>query len=96
MARASELVAGISAAYNLSGDGSKQIIGGLFYRYNDAVIPMVGLEINHMRFTFSYDVTSSSLKAFNHSFGADEFNLLYKGDYNVFNGDRQQTLCPVF
>lgn len=96
MANASELVAGMSAAYNLSGDGSKQIIGGLFYRYNDAVIPMVGLEINHMRFTFSYDVTSSSLKTFNHSFGADEFNLLYKGDYNVFNGNREQTLCPVF
>jgi len=49
-----------------------------------------------MRFTFSYDVTSSSLKNYNHSFGADEFNLLYKGFYNTFNGDRQQTLCPVF
>jgi len=96
MATASELVAGMNAAYNLSGDGSKQIIAGLFYRYHDAVIPMIGLEINHMRFTFSYDVTSSSLKSFNRSYGADEFNLLYKGFYNTFNGDRQQTLCPVF
>jgi type IX secretion system PorP/SprF family membrane protein len=96
MASASELVAGMNAAYNLSGDGSRQIIGGLFYRYNDAVIPMIGLEINHMRFTFSYDVTTSSLKSFNRSYGADEFNLLYKGFYNTFNGDRQQTLCPVF
>ncbi|HEU5053273.1 MAG TPA: PorP/SprF family type IX secretion system membrane protein [Hanamia sp.] len=96
MASASEFMIGTSAAYNLSGDGSKQIIGGLFFRYNDAMIPMVGLEINHMRFTFSYDVTTSSLKAFNRSFGADEFNLLYKGYYNTFNGDRRQTLCPVF
>lgn len=96
MTNASELEVGMNAAYNLSGDGSKQIIGGLFYRYNDAVIPMIGLEINHMRFTFSYDVTTSSLKNFNHSYGADEFNLLYKGFYNTFNGDRQQTLCPVF
>ena len=96
MATSSELTAGMSAAYNLSGDGSKQIIGGLFYRYNDAIVPMVGLEINHMRFTFSYDVTSSSLKSFNNSFGADEFNLLYKGYYSTFNGNRQQTLCPVF
>ncbi|MEO6894000.1 MAG: type IX secretion system membrane protein PorP/SprF, partial [Ginsengibacter sp.] len=96
MANASELVAGMSAAYNLSGDGDKQIIGGLFYRYNDAVIPMVGLQINRMRFTFTYDVTSSSLKSYNNSFGADEFNLMYKGDYSTFNGDRQQTLCPVF
>lgn len=96
MAKASELVAGMNAAYNLSGDGAKQIIGGLFYRYGDAIIPTVGLQINNMRFTFSYDVTTSSLKYFNHSFGADEFNLLYKGYYNSFNGNRQQTLCPVF
>jgi hypothetical protein len=96
MASASELMAGMSAAYNLSGDGNKQIIGGLFYRYGDAVIPMVGLEINHVRFTFSYDVTTSSLKNYNNSFGADEFNVLYKGYYNTFAGDRQQTLCPVF
>jgi len=96
MAKASELIVGMNAAYNLSGDGDKQIIGGLFYRYGDAVIPTIGLEINHIRFTFSYDVTTSSLKNFNHSFGADEFNLLYKGYYNPFNGDRQQTLCPVF
>jgi type IX secretion system PorP/SprF family membrane protein len=95
-ASASELMAGMSAAYNLSGHGSKQIIGGLFYRYGDALIPMVGLEINHVRFTFSYDVTTSSLKNYNNSFGADEFNVMYKGFYNTFNGDRQQTLCPVF
>lgn len=96
MANSSELMAGISAAYNLSGDGSRQIIGGLFYRYTDAIIPVIGLEVNRMRFTFSYDVTGSSLKNYNHSFGADEFNLLYKGFYNTFNGDRRQTLCPVF
>lgn len=96
MAKASELVGGINAAYNLSGDGSKQIIGGLYYRYKDAIIPMIGLQINNIRLTFSYDVTASSLKNFNHSFGADEFNLLNKGFYDQFKGDRKQTLCPTF
>ena len=96
MAKSSELVGGLNAAYNLSGDGSKQIIGGLYYRYKDALIPMVGLEINNIRFTFSYDVTTSSLRNFNHSFGADEFNLLNKGFYSQFQGDRKQTLCPTF
>lgn len=95
-AKSSELVAGMNAAYNLSGDGSKQIIGGLFYRYGDAIIPTVGLQVNNVRFTFSYDVTSSSLKNFNHSLGAEEFNLLNNGFYNTFNGNRQQTLCPTF
>ena len=95
-AKSSELVAGLNAAYNLSGDGSKQIIGGLFYRYRDAVIPTVGLQINNVRFTFSYDVTSSALKNFNHSLGAQEFNLLNNGFYSQYNGNRQQSLCPTF
>ena len=96
MAGAIEFSLGMNAAYNLSGDGSKQIIGGLFYRYNDAVIPMVGLQISNIRFTFSYDVTTSSLKNYNHSMGAEEFNVMNKGFYNQFNGDKRQTLCPTF
>jgi type IX secretion system PorP/SprF family membrane protein len=95
-AKSSELVLGMNAAYNLSGDGAKQIIGGLYYRYGDAIIPMVGLEINNIRFSFSYDVTASSLKNFNNSFGASEFNILKKGYYNDFDGNRQQSLCPTF
>lgn len=96
MAGASEFMLGLSAAYDLSGDGSKQLIGGLFYRYNDAVIPMVGLQINNIRFTFSYDVTISTLRDFNNSLGAEEFNILNKGFYNQFNGDKKQAMCPVF
>jgi type IX secretion system PorP/SprF family membrane protein len=95
-AKSSELVLGLNGAYNLSGDGSKQLIGGLYYRYGDAVVPMVGLEINNIRFTFSYDVTTSSLKNYNHSLGASEFNLLKKGFYNEYFGDRKQSLCPTF
>ena len=95
-AKASELVLGLNGAYNLSEHGEKQIIAGLYYRYQDAVIPMIGLEINNIRFTFSYDVTTSSLKNFNHSQGATEFNVLKKGFYNDFSGDRRQSLCPTF
>lgn len=95
-ASASELVFGLNGAYDLSGGGDKQLVAGLYYRMGDAVVPMVGLEINNIRFTFSYDVTTSSLKNFNHSMGASEFNLLKKGFYNEYFGNRQQTLCPVF
>ena len=95
-AKASEFQLGLNAAYNLSEHGEKQIIAGLYYRYQDAVIPMIGLEINNIRFTFSYDVTISSLKNFNHSMGADEFNVLKKGFYNEFQGDRNQAECPTF
>ena len=95
-ARAIEFTLGMNAAYDLIGDGSKQIIGGLFYRYNDAVIPTVGLQISNVRFTFSYDVTTSSLKNYNHSMGAEEFNVMDKGFYPQFNNDKRQTLCPTF
>lgn len=95
-ARSSEFVLGLNAAYNLENKGSKQIIAGLYYRYGDAFIPMIGLEVNHMRFTFSYDVTTSSLSNFNNSYGASEFNILEKGFYSDYNGDRKQSLCPTF
>ncbi|MEP6615452.1 MAG: PorP/SprF family type IX secretion system membrane protein [Ginsengibacter sp.] len=95
-AKASELVFGLNGAYNLSGDGSKQLIGGLYYRWGDAVVPMVGFELNHVRFTFSYDVTVSSLHNFNNYRGASEFNVIKNGFYNEFNGNKRQTLCPSF
>ena len=95
-AASSELVLGLNGAYNLSGDGAKQLIGGLYYRLGDAVVPMAGFELNNLRFTFSYDVTTSSLKSFNGMQGALEFSLIKKGFYSQFVGDKKQTLCPSF
>ena len=94
--KASELVLGLNGAYNLSGDGEKQLIGGLYYRLGDAIVPMVGFELKNVRFTFSYDVTISSLHNFNGYRGASEFNILKKGFYNEYAGNRRETLCPSF
>lgn len=95
-AKSSELTLGLNLAYNLSGDGAKQLITGLYYRVGDAVIPMLGFELNHVRFTFSYDVTASPLHGFNSYRGASEFNVTQKGFYSDYNGDRRQSLCPSF
>lgn len=95
-ASASEFELGMNAAINLSEHGEKQFIAGLYYRGNDAIIPMAGFEVNNVRFTFSYDATTSGLKNFNHSAGALEFNVMMKGFYDEFNGNRKQVLCPVF
>lgn len=92
----SELVLGLNGAYNLTERGEMQFIAGLYYRYDDAFIPMAGFEINNIRFTFSYDVTTSSLRNFNRSRGAAEFNVLKKGFYSEYFGDWRQTLCPTF
>jgi type IX secretion system PorP/SprF family membrane protein len=93
-ANVTELVGGLLAHYNLSGDGMYQLIGGAYYRHKEAIIPMVGLGYNDITFTFSYDATMSSLKNFNQSRGAFEFSLIKQGILNP-NGNRV-TPCPTF
>lgn len=96
MAGSYEAVAGMNAQYNLSGDGDNQVIGGLYYRVGDAIIPMVGFVYKNLRLMFTYDVTVSSLNKYNGSRGAWEFSAIQNGFYDEFNGDRHQSLCPSF
>jgi len=93
-AKSHELMIGMNANYDLGGGGEKQLIAGLYYRSGDAFVPMVGFEISNIRFTFSYDVTTSGLKNYNNSQGAQEFNLMKKGFYS--NSSSRQVLCPSF
>ncbi|MER3499584.1 MAG: hypothetical protein C4308_13625 [Chitinophagaceae bacterium] len=94
MAKASEIVGGVNAHYNLSGDGEKQLIGGVYYRYKDAIIPMIGIGLKEYSFAFTYDVTMSTLKNYNSGRGAFEFSLVKEGFFSG-NTDRQ-SLCPRF
>jgi hypothetical protein len=95
-ARASELVLGANLNYNLSGDGVTQVLGGLYYRHNDAVIPMIGFQWNNFRMTFTYDITTSGLKNYNNSRGATEFSLVKHGFYSESNAAMRQSWCPQF
>lgn len=95
-ATASELVLGGNVQYNLSGDGETQLLGGIYMRPGDAVIPMIGFEWKNIRLVFSYDVTTSSLKQFNNTRGAFEFALLRNGFYDEYNGNQKQSWCPSF
>lgn len=93
-AKSTELVLGMNANYNLSEFGEKQLIAGVYYRLGDAVIPMLGFELNRIQFAFSYDVTLSNLRNFNGYRGASEFSIIKKGFYPD-NVDRL-SLCPKF
>lgn len=95
-AKAYEMVGGLNAHYNLSGDGEKILIAGAYYRYKDAIIPMVGLGINDITFTFTYDATTSSLKNFNNTRGAFEFSLIKQGVVDRYTGNRRESMCPSF
>ena len=95
-ARSSELVGGLNAQYNISGDGTYQLLGGLYYRHRESFIPLVGLGVKDYTLTFTYDATVSSLNKFNGSRGAFEFALVKQGLFSN-RGDRpQQTICPSF
>jgi type IX secretion system PorP/SprF family membrane protein len=95
-ADAHEFVAGLNVQYNLSGDGDQELIGGLYCRPGDAIIPMVGFVYKNIRLMFSYDVTTSSLKQYNNGNGAWEFAVIRPGYYSDYSGDVHQSLCPSF
>jgi type IX secretion system PorP/SprF family membrane protein len=95
-ADAKELVAGLNVQYNLSGDGDQQLIGGIYDRPGDAIIPMIGFIYKNIHLMFTYDVTTSALKQYNNGNGAWEFAVIMPGNYSDFNGDRHQSLCPSF
>jgi type IX secretion system PorP/SprF family membrane protein len=93
MGNAWETVLGMNANYNLSGDGSTQLIGGLYKRFNDATIPMIGFKVNGYTLTFSYDATSSALSADDQTQGAYEFSIIKSGLYGSATGKALK--CPV-
>lgn len=93
-AKAMQVAGGLLANFNLSEFGEKQLLGGVYYRHKDAVIPVAGLQVDNLKFTFSYDVTISSLNKFNNGRGALEFSLIKNGFYGT--GDYRQSLCPKF
>ncbi|MFH1320967.1 MAG: type IX secretion system membrane protein PorP/SprF [Bacteroidota bacterium] len=59
----------ILAMYN------NQIWVGVSYRVQDAVVPMIGVKWNNIKFGYSYDVSTSSLKGYNS--GSHEIMLGY-------------------
>jgi type IX secretion system PorP/SprF family membrane protein len=93
-AKSMEMVAGFNAHYDLSGNGDYQLIGGLYYRTGESIIPMIGLQWQDLQAVFSYDVTASSMKNYNQGRGALEFSLIKEGIFDSYNGDKRQSMCP--
>lgn len=93
-AKAYELVGGLNANYNLSGDGEIQLIAGAYYRLKDAIIPMIGFQWKDLSMNFTYDVTTSGIKNYNGTRGAIEFSLLKKGLFPTTQKNNRQSWCP--
>lgn len=71
------------------------ISGGLYYRYKDALIPIVKVKYQNMALGVSYDVNVSSLKTASLMQGGYEVTLFYSGNYTD-KGETRKTVCPKF
>ncbi len=77
--KASEITVGaaLSANFNQNPANPSSIYLGCWYRFNDAIVPYVGIEFSGLRIGASYDVNISNLKAATASRGGSEFSLIF-------------------
>lgn len=79
-AGAHETVLGGAVAFNLNNDETENptnFYAGSWMRFNDAIIPYLGLEWGDFRLGMTYDVNYSSLKVGSQSRGGIEVSLIY-------------------
>lgn len=72
------------------------IHGGLFVRWNDALIPVIKVDYSKFSFSFSYDVNISQLKPASMSRGGFELSLSYTGLIDRDRSTLNSILCPRF
>ncbi|HMU11655.1 MAG TPA: PorP/SprF family type IX secretion system membrane protein [Ferruginibacter sp.] len=78
--KASETTVGAALAVNLNpGEetANSSIYIGSWVRFNDAIVPYIGLEFGGLRIGASYDFNISSLKAATASRGGSEFSVIF-------------------
>ncbi|MBK9459020.1 MAG: type IX secretion system membrane protein PorP/SprF [Sphingobacteriales bacterium] len=67
---------------------------GLWYRYRDALAPLVGVEVNDYRILLSYDINISTLRTATQGRGGLELSLVHVGSFNKLN--KSSINCPRF
>jgi hypothetical protein len=71
--------------------------GGVFLRWNDALIPVIKVDYTGFSFAFSYDVNISKLKPASLSRGGFEFSVSYIGfSKKLDRATLNSVLCPRF
>ncbi|WP_336517028.1 PorP/SprF family type IX secretion system membrane protein [Pollutibacter soli] len=68
---------------------------GLFYRWNDALVPLVKFDYYNLSLGVSYDVNVSKLKTASQMKGGFELTLSYRNYLNIRSSSSRQQRCPV-
>ncbi len=82
----------VAAAIDPESENPSNIYIGSWYRFNDAIIPYLGLEFGGLRIGATYDINTSSLKAGSQSRGGMEISLIYVKQPAGYKG----IPCPKF
>ncbi|GAC1418008.1 MAG: hypothetical protein NVS1B13_15560 [Flavisolibacter sp.] len=72
------------------------IHGGLFLRWNDALIPVFKVDYSSFSFSLSYDINLSPLKSSSYGRGGFELGLSYIGFTKNNNSSLKAVNCPRF
>ena len=95
----SEIMLGSLLNWNVTNIGASPVFTlslGAFYRYNDAIIPVVKLKYLNMALGISYDVNVSTLKEASNMRGGYETTLFLTGLFSRNSGASQKMVCPRF
>jgi type IX secretion system PorP/SprF family membrane protein len=95
-AKAHNAMLGGAYSLNVNNDETNptNVYLGLWYRFNDAVIPYVGLEFGEFQLGVSYDVNTSSLKPASNVRGGSEISLIYIR--KAVDPNAKKLNCPKF
>ncbi|NSL88447.1 PorP/SprF family type IX secretion system membrane protein [Chitinophaga solisilvae] len=95
----SEYIGGALIGYGLMNEGlesTRAIYGGLFLRWNDAVIPTIKIDMERYEIAMSYDTNISKLRTASQTFGGFEISLVFKSFLNSRNSTLERLNCPRF
>jgi hypothetical protein len=68
---------------------------GSFYRWNDAIVPVVKLDYYNLSAGLTYDVNVSKLRSTSNARGGFELTLSYKSFLNIKNSSIEKVRCLV-
>ena len=72
-----ELLVGGAFSYYLGTENGLELYAGLWSRVKETIIPYVGLEWNHIRAGFTYDIAAGTTLASSRFYQSSEFSLIY-------------------
>lgn len=87
---------GISVYSDYNSQDETVLYFGGFYRWNDALIPVVKLNFNKFSLGCSYDVNNSKLKTASQARGGFELNLNFRTYLNITNYQAKKVRCVGF